>query len=253
MSPTRTRRREPARRLTAPPDSKQAAFARRLCRDVASIVDDPLTLERWTSGLLGKVWERHRRNPAPLQHDPGFALGAAIVEAIGDVGGLGAKMALLAISKMADPPLSYHAAEWAEHSVAGSVPAWIDHVGSARPCRALSVCSPSDGEVIFLEAEQPAFGLHTVVVYIDYRLEGIAKHVGLILPLDQIDTEMMADPAVDGLHTEARAVEPVFACGRILTALELTDEHPHLPVGETFADLRAIAVARASAWVMQLR
>jgi hypothetical protein len=184
MSPTRTPRREPARRLTAPPDRNQAAFARGLCRDVASIIDDPLTLERWTSSLLGRLWVRHRRNPAPLQHDPGFAL---------------------------------------------------------------AICSPLDGEVIFLEAEQPAFGPHTVAVYIDYRLGGIAKHLGLILPLEQIDTEVLADPALDGRRREAVPIEPVFACRRIRAALELTEARPHLPVGDTFADVRAIALARASA------
>jgi hypothetical protein len=243
MSTPRTRRVRAAKRLTAPPTRDQAEYARTLCENVAAI-EDPLTLERWASSFLGRTWERGRRHHGEMEQDHGFALGAAIVEAIADVGGPGAAAALLAISQLSDDCVGEHAASWAKQIEDSSVPDWVAKVGQANVIRALVAHSPCESEVVFIEADQPGFGLHTVVVYIDDQWGGIAKHVALLRPVDSIRASFEAELTGRGGLIQA---EPELACRRILHAIWLTDERPGLTVGDTYADLRGIAVARACA------
>jgi hypothetical protein len=229
-------------RYAAPPDRDQAAFGREMARNVARF-EDPLTLERWASSLLGRMWERTRRDRLQSKQDPGFALGIAMIEAIGLAGGRGAKMALHAIAELDDGSVGWHAEEWAEH-IKADLPEWTTKVAEAKLIRAASVCRPCEGEMIFVEVEQPAIGLHTLAVFVDDTLGGMAKHLALIQPLDSVDLEMLGPIDDNGRAAKLAPVELVFACGRVRDAITQTDRTLERPMPEEYADLRALALTR---------
>lgn len=242
MSKSRTRRVRPAERLAPPANRDQAAFARELC-DRVEHFDDPLSVERWASSLLGRTWERGRCQDE-CGRDPGFELGAAIVEAIADAGGRGAKLALLAIAALDDHELNEHAASWAAELEDEPAPDWFAKVGEANVIRSCVIYSPCEAEVIFIEADQPSFGLHSICVYVDNRWKGSAKHIELVKDLDSIAADIAAEsPVARDLIT----VEPELACERIRWAIWETDGWPGIDVGQNYADLRALALARAAA------
>ena len=102
-----------AQRLAGEATPAQVALAQQLCRDVEAI-EDPLTLERWASSFAGEIWGRRCRCDFNVaRHDPGFEFAVATIEAIADVGGAGAKTALLAIARLGEYPERQHAAAWA--------------------------------------------------------------------------------------------------------------------------------------------
>lgn len=248
MSKTRTRRVRPAQRLTPPADGDQAAFARKLCDDLERF-DNPLSVERWASSLLGRTWERGRVRDEGGS-DPGFALGAAIIEAIADVGGRGAKLALLALDALDDHYLSEHAASWAAEIEDVPIPDWFAKVGKANVIRSFVVYSPCEAEAIFIEADQPSFGLHSICVYVDNRWKGSAKHIELIQELDSTAANIAAGISGAG---GVIPVEPELACQRILWGIWETDSWPGFDVGENYADLRALTLARAGAGPVRRR
>lgn len=232
------------RRLTAPPNRGQAAYARSLAKDVNAI-RDPLTLERWASSLLGRVWERGRRHMEDPEHDYGFALGAAVVEAIGDAGGRGARMALLAISRLDDGSLAGHAEEWADSLSRIPVPEWVEMVGEAEAVRAVSISRPGDGEALLIEIDQPGFGLHTVAAFVRDQLGGVASYLGLIWPFEALDLTEFEHVDAHGCRTEHVDLEPVVACHRLRAAITNTDRNFDVDVTEEYADHRALALTRA--------
>jgi hypothetical protein len=207
-------------------------------------MEDSLTLERWASSFVGRTWERGWRHQNETEEDCGFALGAAMIEAIADVGGRGAAMALTAISELGDDDVAMHAASWAKQIEDPSVPEWVAEVGQANVIRALVAYSPCESEVVFVEADQPSFGLHTILVYIDNQWGGVAKHIALLQPVDSISAKFEAGLTGPG---GLIPVEPELACTRILHAMWLTDDRPGVAIGDDYADLRAIAFARVCA------
>jgi hypothetical protein len=167
-----------------------------------------------------------------------------MIEAIADVGGRGAATALLAISELGDDDVGMHATSWAKQIEDPTVPEWVAKVGTAVVTRALVAHSPCESEVVFVEAEQPSFGLHTILVYIDNQWGGVAKHIALLQPVDSISTKFEAELTGSG---GLIPVKPELACRRILHAIWLTDDRPGVAIGDDYADLRAIALARACA------
>jgi hypothetical protein len=229
-------------RYAGPPDRDQAAFGREMARNVARF-EDPLTLERWASSLLGRMWERTRRDRLQSKQDPGFALGIAMIEVIGLAGGRGAKMALHAIAQLDDGSVGWHAEEWGEH-IKAELPEWITNVAEAKLIRAASVCRPCDGEVIFIEVDQAAVGPHTLAVYVDDRLGGMAKHLALIQPLDSLDPTELKFIDDRGRAAKLAPAELVFACNRVRDAITQTDRTLEIPMPEEYANLRALALTR---------
>jgi hypothetical protein len=244
MTTSHASRKPSPRRLTAPPNRGQAAYARSLAKNVNSI-RDPLTLERWASSFLGRVWERGRRHREDPEHDYGFALGAAMVEAIGDAGGRGARMALLAISRLDDGTLAWHAEEWADSLSRIPVPKWVDAVGEAEVVRATSISRPGDGEGLFIEVDQPSIGLHTVAAFIRDDRGGVASYLGLIQPFDVLDFRQFEAAAGHRRPARREEVEPTVACHRLRAAITNTDRNFDVDVRDEYADLRALALNRA--------
>jgi hypothetical protein len=93
-----------------------------------------------------------------------------------------------------------------------------------------------------LETDRTAYYPHMVAAFIADRLGGVAKHLALTRLIDPACPEF-ADDEVDCQH-RFRLVDPVLACRRVRLAIERPDADPSLPVSDTFADCRALAIAR---------
>ena len=101
------------------------------------------------------------------------------VDAIASSGEPGAMTALLAIDAMDHGALGHHAYRLALDVGSYSVPSWIPLVGHADVVRAVAAES-EDGDVLFIEARRGGDDVHTVATYIDHRLGGAAKQLGLL-------------------------------------------------------------------------
>jgi hypothetical protein len=220
------------------------AAARSMCHQ-AGALQCALDAERWASSLLGRLWERREILTPADAADHAFALGKPIVEDFALVNTRGAAIALQAIQKVADGGLGPHAGELAlklSHP-ARPIPDWVAEIGTAKVARAAIAGVPDEGDMVFLEARSPTHIPHTVVVYLDHTLGGFAKHLGLIQPIESFEHGLGDDPLPCGVPI--RPLEPALAARRIRAAIALTDGCPDAPVGETFADLRALTLLRA--------
>lgn len=202
--------------------------------------DNPLDLERFVGSLLGRIWERRLLLGADEQPRYALVLGSPIVASIAEHGGAGAPTLLRAIESLERGALARHAGQLARGLPRVGVPDWIEQVGTAEVTRAFSASSPGEGEAILLEACTGARG-NTTAVFIDGRLGGIVKHIGLLEPVDAV-TEGHVGPRSRIAWAPA---DPVLACRRVRLAIDATDSMPHPPVADTYAELRAIAAARA--------
>lgn len=193
-------------------------------------------LECWASSLLGQLWERRESAP-PLDGVEGeLVLGAPMAEGLRAQGGRGAKLALHAIGRLAPGGLGLLCAELAG-SLSTPLPAWAGEVGRSRAITAAGVEHPGDGQVVLLEVRGAGIGDHAIGLFIDERLGGIAKQIGLLYG----EAERGDDPFMQQLEP----IDLFDACERICDAIELTDMWPEAPVGERFSQLRALALARA--------
>jgi hypothetical protein len=218
-------------------------FARDACRDAAAM-SKPLDLEWWASSLLGQFWERCAVELRDGRVVRAFQMATRFVDAIGRSGEPGAMVALLALDALEPGPLGRHAYKLALNVSGYSVPSWIQQVGHADVVNAVSGQSP-DGDVLFIEARRGADDVHTIAAYIDHRLGGAAKHLGLVRPIAEL---VDADAAIDDVPSFASALEPIEpaeACRRLVDAIEVTDGIIKPWVGDSFAALRALALTRA--------
>lgn len=173
-----------------------------------------------------------------------IALGRPVLESFFDVGSVGAKTALLGVAGIETGALDRLASALADSLPDVSVPGWIDEVGRAEIVRVLADHSPGDGEALFLEADPAARHPHMIAMFIADRLGGMAKHLALTRVIDT-DPPEGGDEEHD-FRSGLRSVDPVLACRRVGLAIELTDADPEAAVGETFADCRALAIARTT-------
>ena len=173
-----------------------------------------------------------------------LVLGRPLLESLVDVGNVGAKTALLGVAGIETGQLGRLALGLADRLASVSVPDWVGDVGKVGIVRAFSGRSPGDGEALLLETDRTAYYPHMVAVFIADRLGGMAKHLALTRLIDPASPEF-ADDDVD-CPQGFRLVDPVLACRRVRLAIERTDADPSPPVGDTFADCRALAIARTT-------
>jgi hypothetical protein len=244
MSQSQARRaRRAQQRASGISVAQKRAATRQMCRKVATI-DAPLHLEMWASWLLGMIWEDCAVELSDGRIVRAFQGGMRNVDEIARVREPGAMMALLALDGLDQGPIGERAWELALRVSDYSLPTWIPWVGHADIARAM-VASSSDGDLLLIEAWRPDES-HTIGAYIDHRLGGIAKHLGLIRPIDYLlEHEWESDEGESFMH-EMRVVDPAWACRHLREAIELTDASLDPPVGERFAELRALALSRAS-------
>jgi hypothetical protein len=213
----------------------------KLCRDVAAI-DSPLNLERWTSSLLGRVWERrHFVTEACDTEVAMLALGERILESFAKRGGREAKIALTAVAQIDRGPLGLLAGEHATSLMSARIPNWVAQVGTARIVKAYGTPSPGPEEGLLLVPDQPAEP-HMVAVFITER--GIAKHLSLTQLFDPTDPPAVPNEPNLATTLKFRPVDHHLACRRVRAAIERSDDAFHRQLGPEFADHRAITIAR---------
>jgi hypothetical protein len=154
---------------------------RRLCSESRLVRAD---LERWTSSLLGRLWERGSRIPLSPDDDPMLVVGAPILEAFMDVGGDVGKRVLTAIACIDRGPLGVVAGGMAAALPATPMPGVVSRVGEVRVRGGFSAYSPRDGEGVFFQVDADGHDAHMVAAFISERLGGIAKHLMLTRVID---------------------------------------------------------------------
>lgn len=228
------------RSLASP--AERARVARQLCHH-AALLDDPLSLERWISSLLGRMWERRDRVPDYGGVDLMRALGEPILESVVRISGPGGRLILTGVAQIERGRLGLLAAELAASLVDVAAPDWIEEVGGARIVQAFSTYTPGDGEALLLASEPVGETDHMVAVFISDRLGGVAKHLSLTKLFDPSDPSSHPE-AWTGRPLDFRLVDRVLACQRVRTAIGRSDDAPISCVGPEFADHRALALAR---------
>jgi hypothetical protein len=223
------------------PKSKQAAV-RMMCDEVGAL-DCPLHVECWTSSLLGQLWElRVKLESSWDEVDWALVLGGPIVEDIAAHGGRGAKLILSAIERIDPGGLGPLCGELSDRMREDLLPDWACEIGSATVVQATSVGSGLGEVTMFLESRGAGHEPHTIAVFVDHRRGGIAKHLGLLQPIESLDYQMLRSGSS---AAASKPLDPVLACERLHDAITRTDATVGPPVGEDFAGLRALALARA--------
>jgi hypothetical protein len=215
---------------------------RGLCREALSL-RSALDMDCWISSLLGQIWEQRASAPPVQELDQAFALGASMMDQIARYGGPGARLTLHAVASVDRGGLGLRCGQLAQELARQRLPRWARNAGPVTLSGALIATVPGDGEAIFLQASGGGRITHTVSVFVDLRQGGIAKHIALLGPIGEWEKEAFG-PA-GALGAEGVRVAPARASERIVAAIRRTDEHEHPFLGETFVELRALALARA--------
>jgi hypothetical protein len=219
---------------------------RALCREALSL-RSALEMDCWISSLLGQIWEQRGAAPPVRGLDRTFALGVPMMEQIARYGGPGARLTLQAVASVERGGLGIRCGQLAQELSRQRLPRWARQLSPVTLSAALMATVPDDGEVIFLQASGGGRVTHTVSVFVDLRQGGIAKHIALLAPIAVWEQEAFGP---DGqLGAEVVRVAPARASERIAAAIRRTDECAHPILGETFVELRAVALARAGSGV----
>jgi hypothetical protein len=219
---------------------EQIRFARKLARGVAAI-NSVLELERWTSSLLGRVWEGRHRVDRACGVDPMLVRGAPILKSFAEVGGRGARTVLTAVARLDRGALGALAREMAASLADAPIPEWVELVGTATIVKAFATGAPGDGEALLLEVEQLGDMPHMVAVFIAEYCGGIAKQLALMRLIDPTDRFTAPSEAYN-----FKPVDHVLACRRVELALIRSEHADPALLGTIFADHRAIAIARVN-------
>jgi hypothetical protein len=241
------RERDAARRsgVAAGPEG----FARRIARQ-ASELTDALDAEVWASTLLGVFWDQ--RYTLPLEEaasgDHAFILGEGLVEALAELGGEGAHIALRVIGVVDNGKLGMRAAKLADAldgDAANELPSWVVEVGEVEITGAAVMREDvfDDACTVFLEARHPSGETHAVGVLVDNNLGAMAKDILLADSIDRVAEVMRRNPRRDG-DLKLERIEPGVAAGRIDAAIALTEMTLDPPVADDYARLRALAMLR---------
>jgi hypothetical protein len=220
-------------------------------------METTLELEWWASWLFGEMWRRRARVPADCQESWELVLGAPIVEDMAAVGGRAGHRALTALARFDRGELGSRAFDLAcglreaAPDDEWELPDHIRRVGRATITQAEVTVPDPDGEALFLESRSGDEEPTTLAVFIDARLGGIAKRLGLVRSLDEIAEierrEQGGSPyRPDRYELSNRVVlDPVEGCRRLRDALLLTDLLLWPPVEDDYIAHRALALSRA--------
>ena len=209
----------------------------RIARDAQSLTGVYET-EYFVSSLLGQLWQQRASAPPLEGFDLDLILAAGLVQELAGHGGRGGRLVLHAIGRLAPGGLGALAADLARETE-DELPEWADEIGRSRVTSAVGATSPGDGVSLVLEVAGAGMIDHAVAIFIDERRGGIAKHLGLIY--GERDRPSGLVPELGGGPVDVRD-----AAGQVLEAIAITDGRPAAPVGERFAELRTLALARAA-------
>jgi hypothetical protein len=225
------------------PDAQSDATVRGLCREARALTS-ALEMECWISSLLGQLWEQRDQAP-PLELDRAFVLGGPFAEQIARSGAPGARLTLQAIAWVDRGGLGARCAQLADGLGDQVLPVWARDRGPVAVRRALRAGRDGEGEILCLAAEGGGRIAHTLAVFVDARQRGVAKHIHVLDALEGWAEEALGEGGTLGTV----GVElPVPTAGeRVIEAIARTEANPDAIVSESFADLRALALARAHA------
>jgi hypothetical protein len=226
-------------------------IARQIVRDALRL-PGPLDAELWGSSLLGSFWDRRYELPVDeFVSGAELVFGGPLVEAIRQIGGPGARIALAVIGAVDYGELGLRALQLAaelSEETGEPLPDWVAEVGKAMVTGAalMSEGSYDDACTVFLEARHLSGEVLAVGVRIDNNLGGMADDVLLADSIDRVCEIVRDHPPPEG-DVRFERIAPGGAAGRIGAALKLTDDTWHPPVSDDFAHLRALARMRADA------
>ena len=244
---TRARARDDARRnaRAVGPDG----LARSIMCEALELTG-PLDAELWGSSMLGLFWRA--RDTLPLDEigsDPAVTFGGPLIEAMGRIGGVAARIALAVIAIVDEGELGLRAGEI--RAALGqesdkALPEWVSELGNAVVTHGAVMCEDifDDACTVFLEARHPNGETHAVCVLIDNNLGGMAKDILLADSIDAV-SEIVREHPQPRAVAKLEPIAPGVAAGRIHAAIELADMTWDPPVSDDYAELRALALRRA--------
>lgn len=177
------------------------------------------------------------------------AAAASMIDAIGEVRRTDALVLLVGLAAVAPAPFSGHAREVATALEVGGVraPAWLADVGGAEVTGTWRISHVlGDGDDIVLAGRHRDGSEHSIVVYVDHNLGGIAKDAFLAGPADELlaTYEQVAGDDPD-LTIEPMALADAAAW--IRGALAETDRTFPPVVTEDYPAIRPLLDARLAA------
>lgn len=226
---------------------KQRAIALEMVRDVGRVAD-PFEAERWASWVHGKIWEQRYKAPPTRHLDWALVLGAQIAEDVAELGDGDAKACLHALSWADQGPFGALCEKLISDLGEIELPAWAERIGDVELSRAAFDRREGDATIVLFDVRRDGSDPHTLAVYVDERHGGIARHLHLMLPFEEM-------PVAGGGN--ARADSPFWfvpadvgwACREAQRAVGLTDAAEDPPLGEIYAENRAMTLARVAPYV----
>ena len=133
----------------------------------------------------GNVYER-----PPFETSPEVEL-VTHLERVGDTGAL---LMLRGLARVAGGAVAPAAAKAADRLARAGVlaPSWSEAIGAATPTGAWMIPDSDfdDGEILFAEFQQPGCPRHTVGIYVDHNMGGVAKIIGLTVSMEETTAEL---------------------------------------------------------------
>lgn len=206
-------------------------------------VDDALDAESWASQLRS-MWHRMSLVDGA---DPEEVFGGALVDWLAGQHQPAALAALRALGGVGSEWFAGRAARAADRLARAGVsePAWAGEVGQATPTEAwrLSEDYYGDGYAIFVGFTRPGATAHTVNVYIDRNLGGIAKDAFVAAePLDDVLDAVRRTLADEDVDLEQQDLAD--AAAEIRAAFGCTDRTLGPPGSDTLLAVRGLIEAR---------
>jgi hypothetical protein len=200
---------------------------------------DPLTAEVWASRVCG-VWYGQQM----IGQDVEEIFGGGLVDHASTQRRPEAIRLLRAMAAVMPEPYCRQARAGADRLAAEGLeePAWATELGTARPSEAWLVFDGVDDDGVTVLVGFDAYGSsHSVGVYVDHNLGGIAKDafVSGALPEALAVIDATREPGV-----ERTAIGLAEARARIRNALAETDRTWQPPITDDMRNLRALVLAR---------
>jgi hypothetical protein len=202
---------------------------------------EPLAVEWWASELWSVLQGQRFGDMDPVALFAGglidYAAGRGTPEALA---------VLRAVEAVAPEPFAAKARSAGMRVAAAGIrePSWADAVGQATPTEAWLTFDAvdDDGVSVMVGFEGPA-GPHTLGVYIDHNLGGIAKD-SFVVPATIDEVMARLSDQGDSDCTRHRQIAIGEAAARWLDGFEMTDMTREAPVTDDLRNLRAMVFAR---------
>jgi hypothetical protein len=214
----------------------------RIAVNNAQAPGDGLEAELWASCLLGaadtpEIADRGTQRQFQLK----------LIGAIERLATADALATLRAMSAVGAPAQRCRAAAGADRLAARGLqePRWADELATACPVAAALTCDElfDDGCSVIVEFDGPGPEPHTLGMFIDHNLHGLATDVFIAGPLDEVREQMLS---VSDRHSpiSVRDLDLSEARARVYAGLDALDDAYLPPVNEDVPRLRALIEAR---------